>query len=187
LRVYADAGDQAFAALVSERGYARLAESDRVMSQYVIADPFPEITTPEGFRLQSLADENDLHKVDRVLHRGFNHEGEPSEDGWRGRLRMQSGPYYRKDLTIAAVAPSGGYVSYCGMWFEAVNRFGYVEPVATDPDYRRRGLGRAVVLEGIRRCGQLGATVAYVGTDKPFYRALGFRPIRAHLCWVKTY
>ena len=30
---------------------------------------------------------------------------------------------------------------------------------------RSRGLGQAAVLEGIRRCGELGAIVAYVGSD----------------------
>jgi hypothetical protein len=32
------------------------------------------------------------------------------------------------------------------MFFDAAGQFGYVEPVATDPRYRRLGLGRAAVL-----------------------------------------
>jgi predicted N-acetyltransferase YhbS len=48
------------------------------------------------------------------------------------------------------------------------------------------GLGRAAVLEGIRRCGELGATVAYVMTDKPFYLSLGFRKQFTTYCWEKT-
>ena len=52
---------------------------------------------------------------------------------------MQSGPHFRKDLTIVVEAPNGEFVSYCGMWYDAVNRFGYVEPVATDPDYADEG------------------------------------------------
>lgn len=77
------------------------------------------------------------------------------------------------------------FVSYCGTWYEPINGYAYVEPVATDPDYRRRGLGRAAVLEGIRRCGELGATVAYVGSDLEFYEALGFVPIYTCQCWTK--
>ena len=155
------------------------------MSQFVIPSPFPAISVAEGFRLKSLADANDLRKLHRVLHRGFNHPGEPPEEGVEGRRKMQSGPDYRKDLAIVAEAPTGDFVAYCGMWFDPLNRFGYVEPVATDPDYRRRGLGRAGVLEGIRRCGELGATVAYVGTDKPFYLSFGFKKLFTLNCWVK--
>jgi len=48
------------------------------------------------------------------------------------------------------------------------------------------GLGKAAVLEGIRRCGALGATVAFVGSDLPFYQALGFMKVFDSCCWVKT-
>jgi predicted N-acetyltransferase YhbS len=121
------------------------------------------------------------------LHRGFNHPGEPPADGIAGRLKMQSGPHFRKDLTMVVEAPSGAFVAFAGLWLEPVNKFGYVEPVATDPDYRRMGLGRAAVMEGIRRCGELGANVAYVGSDLPFYLALGFKKLYTTKCWIKTW
>ena len=98
---------------------------------------------------------------------------------------MQSGPNFRRDLNIVVEAPHGYFVSYSGTWFEGSNRIAYVEPVATDPDYRRRGLGRAAVLEGIRRCGELGATVAYVGSDLAFYMAIGFEKMHTSQCWTK--
>jgi hypothetical protein len=47
------------------------------------------------------------------------------------------------------------------------------------------GLGRAAVLEGIRRCGGLGATVAFVGTGKVFYTSIGFRKGFDCDAWVK--
>ncbi len=134
-----------------------------------------------------MADDNDLPKVHRALWRGFNHPGEPPADGIEWRVKMQSGPHFRKDLTIVTEAPNGDFASFAGLWFEPVNGFGYVEPVATDPDYRRMGLGTAAVLEGIRRCGELGATVAYVGTDKPFYLAMGFQKLYTSNCWYRTF
>ena len=187
LKAFVNDFDAEFEAVVEARSYQLDPTSHRPMSQFVIPSPFPEILVPEGFHLQSLADDNDLRKVHRVLHRGFNHPGEPPEEGLAGRVKMQSGPNYRRELTIVAVASNGDFVSFCGMWFDALNRFGYVEPVATDPDYRRRGLGRACVLEGIRRCGELGATVAYVGTDKPFYLSFGFRKLHTARCWRKEW
>jgi predicted N-acetyltransferase YhbS len=71
------------------------------------------------------------------------------------------------------------------MWYETKNRIAYVEPVATDPAFRRMRLGKAAVLEGIRRYGELGAHVAYVGSDQAFYQALGFRTVFTSNCWVK--
>jgi GNAT superfamily N-acetyltransferase len=168
---------------VQARGYRREPAWDRPMTQLAIPRPFPPIRVPEGFRLISLADDNDLVKADRVLWRGFDHPGEPPSDGPEGRRRMQSGPHYRLDLTIVVQAPGGDFAAFAGLWYDAVNRFGYVEPVATDPDYRRMGLGTAAVLEGVRRCGELGAGVAYVGSEQPFYRAMGFRPVYTAQCW----
>jgi GNAT superfamily N-acetyltransferase len=157
------------------------------MTQLAIPKPFPTQDLPQGFRLKSLAEENDLVKVDRVLHRGFNHPGEPPADGVEGRKRMQSGPHFRHDLTIAVEAPDGAFACFAGLWFDSRNRIGYVEPVATDPDYRRLGLGRAAVMEGVRRCGELGATVAYVGSTLPFYVSMGFKKLYTQNCWLKWF
>ncbi len=186
LKAYVNDFDRTFEEVVAARGYRLDPGSARPTSQFDIPSPFPAIAVPAGFRLISLADENDLRKINRVLWRGFNPPGEPPEEGLEGRRKMQSGPHFRKELTIIAQAPNGDYASYCGMWYDATNRIAYVEPVATDPSYRRMGLGRAAVLEGIRRCGALGATVAYVGSEQPFYLSFGFRKIYTENCWLKT-
>lgn len=87
--------------------------------------------------------------------------------------------------TWTAAAPNGEFAAFCGMFYEPMRRFAYVEPVATVPQYRRMGLGKAAVLEGIRRCKELGATVAYVGSDQLFYQSIGFRKVFNSECWVK--
>lgn len=187
LKAYVNDFDRMFEDVVRSRGYAQEPGSHRPMSQFVIPAPFPPIHLPDGFRLKSLADDNDLIKLDRVLWRGFNHPGEPSANGPKERKKMQSGPHFRKDLAIVVEAPNGAFAAFGGLWFDPINRFAYVEPVATDPDYRRMGLGTAAVLEGIRRCGELGATVVYVGTDMPFYLAMGFQKLFTLNCWARTF
>lgn len=107
--------------------------------------------------------------------------------GIEWRKKMQSGPNFRRELTIVIEAPNGDFVSFCSMWYEATNRIAYVEPVATDPDFRRLGLGKAAVWEGLRRCGALGATVAFVGSEQKFYQVLGFNKIFTSNCWLKLF
>ncbi|MEE8568823.1 MAG: GNAT family N-acetyltransferase, partial [Anaerolineales bacterium] len=187
IKIFAKEDDAAFESMLRTQGFEQEPASNWPMCQYVIPDPFPPIHLRDGYRLMSLADDNDLVKVDRVLWRGFNHPGEPPADGVEDRKKMQSGPNFRKDLAIVVEAPDGAFVSFGGLWFDPVNKIGYVEPVATDPDYRRMGLGKAAVLESIRRCGELGATVAYVGTDMPFYLAMGFRKLFTINCWIKYF
>ncbi|KAB3525659.1 GNAT family N-acetyltransferase [Alkaliphilus serpentinus] len=181
--------DKELEEIAESKGYKKT-ETDKpwcVVTWMPIPNPFPEIKLPEGFRLQSLADDNDLHKVDRVLWRGFNHTGEPPANGIEDRKLMQSAPNFRKDLNIVVVAPNGDFVSYAGIWFEETHKYAYVEPVATDPDYRRMGLGKAAVLEAVRRCGELGATVAYVESTLPIYLSCGFKRIFGRYPWVKYF
>lgn len=179
--------DVEFQSLVGTRGYHKESERNRSLSEFIVPDPFPPITLPDVFHLTSLAEESNWEKVHRVLWRGFNHEGEPSMNGGEleERRKMFDTPKSRRDLKIAVRAPDGSFVSFCGMFYEPANRYAYVEPVATDPAYRRLGLGKAAVLEGIRRCAALGATVAYVGSDQQFYLSLGFQVKSTSECWSK--
>jgi predicted N-acetyltransferase YhbS len=187
LCAYVNDNDGEFISLVKARCYEKDAEGARPKYQFMIPDPFPPILLPEGFRLQSLADECDWAKVNRVLWRGFDHEGEPpaAAEDLESRRHMFDTPSARRDLKIVATAPDGEFVAFCGMFFEPNDKYAYVEPVATDPSYRRLGLGKAAVLEGIRRCGALGATVAYVGSDLEFYQAIGFTKVYNSDCWLK--
>ncbi len=183
--VYLDERDTDQQAIATRLGYEPKPDLAELTSTLEMTGPFPEIRVCEGFRLQSLEDEFDVRKVHRVMHRGFNHDGEPPEDELESRRRKLSAPNFRRDLTIVAVAPDGDYVSFCGMWMDSDNSVCYVEPVATDPDYRRMGLGTAVVLEGVRRCGAEGATIAYVGSDQAFYKSMGFETTSSKTPWKK--
>ena len=150
LKAFANDFDHAFESTLIARGYHPVPEWDRPLYEYQISGSVPKPPLPDGFRLQTLADDNDLEKWDRLLWRGFNHPKEPPADGVAERRRMQSGPHYRRDLAMTVVEPSGRFVSFCGIWYVPECRYAYVEPVATDPDYRSMGLGRAAVLAGIR-------------------------------------
>ena len=123
----------------------------------------------------------------RVLWRGFDHPGEPPAEELDDQKNMQDTPNFKHSLKIVVEAPNGDFASFCGMWYVPTHKYAYVEPVATDPDYRRMGLGKAAVLEGIRCCGSLGATVAYVGSDQKFYQAIGFKKVYLSECWVKYF
>jgi predicted N-acetyltransferase YhbS len=186
LCAYVNDNDQDSLDLVRARGYERNEEGTRPLYRFDIPEPFPTITLPSGFCVKGLADECDWAKVNRVMWRGFNHEGEPpsSAEELEERRKMFETPSARLDLKIVVEAPNGDFVAFCGMFFEPTHQYAYVEPVATDPDYRRMGLGKAAVLEGIRRCCALGARVAYVGSDQAFYQAIGFKKVFNSECWM---
>lgn len=185
LNVFAHDFDEESEHLLRESGYTRRSQADRTFCYWEIPTSLPVNEIREGFAFMSLEEENDLQKINRVLYRGFDHPGEPPEEDIELRKKMQSCPNFRFDLTLVAKAPSGDYATFCGLWFDESNRYCYVEPVATDPSYRSRGLGKATVIEGLRRARLSGAEIAYVWSDTKFYRSIGFEPLNDHHCWTK--
>ncbi len=146
---------------------------------------------PKGFYITTMKETYDIYQYGRVLWKGFNHElnGEgdfkfSKEDEQAGKEEMIR-PNVDLNLKVAVVAPDGNFVSYCGVWYDPEVGYAVVEPVATDPDYRRMGLGKAAVLEGIKRVGKLGAKTALVGSSQQFYYSIGFRPFATSTIWEK--
>jgi GNAT superfamily N-acetyltransferase len=144
---------------------------------------------PEGFRITSMKETYDLYQYRRVLWKGFNHElnGEGelqySKETEQDSIEEMIRPNVDLDLKVAVVAPDGNFAAYCGMWYDPEAGYAIIEPVATDPDYRRMGLGKAAVLEGIRRVGGLGAKTALVGSSQQFYYSIGLRPYATATLW----
>ena len=83
-------------------------------------------------------------------------------------------PNRRSDLCLALVDEQGEFAAHCTCWYDERTDYAYVEPVCTIPKYRGMGLGKAVVLEALRRCNALGAKQAFVISDQSFYKKLGF-------------
>lgn len=144
---------------------------------------------PEGFHITTMKETYDLYQYGRVLWKGFNHELKGEGEFQSSKEKEQTGngemlrPNVDLSLKVAVVAPDGNFAAYCGMWYDPEAGYAVIEPVATDPDYRRMGLGKAVVLEGIRRVGELGAKMALVGSSQQFYYSIGLRPFSTATIW----
>ena len=67
------------------------------------------------------------------------------------------------------VVPAGGEIAaFSTIWFDDVTRSAVCVLVGTVPEHQRRGLGKAVVTEGLRRLRSMGATRAFAnGHDPP--------------------
>jgi ribosomal protein S18 acetylase RimI-like enzyme len=92
---------------------------------------------------------------------------------------------YRGDLHVLVEAPDGTMAASAIMWFDEVNKTVEFEPVGTHPDYRRLGLGHAMMLHGMHRARDAGATHATVvclgapvhPRARGLYYGVGFREI----------
>jgi predicted N-acetyltransferase YhbS len=178
--------DEVLQAVTQERGYRKEAEQPEHDSVFVIKH-LPEPNLPEGYVLRSMAQENNIELRREVFGQAFNHT-DPSE--WPSAFsyeELQKAPDYRKDQDLYIVGPDGEYVSCCILWYDEKNKMGVLEPVGTHPDFRRKGFGREVVMEGIRRAAALGAETVCVGSGQRFYEAIGFEKKWVSYTWTRQF
>ena len=178
--------DKAFQDIAAENGF--YATEDKESDAIFYLDKTPtDYNLPDGFRITSMKDTYDPYQYRRVLWKGFNHElngeGEFIFKGMANVDLEMLRPNVDLELKIAVIEPEGNFVSYCGMWYDEKAGFAFIEPVATDPEYRGLGLGKAAVLEGIRRVGEKGAKIAIVGSSQQFYYSIGMRPFATSTLW----
>ncbi|MDP2425980.1 MAG: GNAT family N-acetyltransferase [Candidatus Izemoplasmatales bacterium] len=147
-----------------------------------------EYELPEGFEVVSLKDDFSLLKYHNVLWKGFGHSGEV--ENMEELLPMRKVSLSGIDVNLAYLwavrSQTGEFVSYCGMWYIPNDHCALVEPVATDPEFRKMGLGKACVLSALARVKQDGAKVAIVGSSQEFYYKIGFSPLETSTWWEKT-
>jgi ribosomal protein S18 acetylase RimI-like enzyme len=101
---------------------------------------------------------------------------------------------YRGDLHILVEAPDGTMASSTIMWLDEANETAEFESAGTHPGYRRRGLGRAMLLHGMHRARAAGAThvtVACLGAPghpqaRGLYDSVGFRELTRDAPLIKT-
>ncbi|MCL2595317.1 MAG: GNAT family N-acetyltransferase, partial [Promicromonosporaceae bacterium] len=138
-----------------------------------------------GFTLVT-GDDIDPVKLGTCYWHGFGHEGEvPADIGDQGQ-KMAIAPHGNPELTTAVQAPNGEYACALGMWVDERNRFAYLEPLATVPQYRRRGLAAHALIEAMKATKAMGAERCDGGAD-PFYDTLGFKTHLHREKWERTW
>ncbi|MCX3061483.1 GNAT family N-acetyltransferase [Streptomyces beihaiensis] len=144
---------------------------------------------PDGFRFRS-ADEVGPEDVVRAHVAGW-----PATTYTVARYEgVRQAPGYRGDLHVLVQAPDGAMVASAVLWLDDVNRSVEFEPVGTHPGHRRRGLGRAMLLHGMRLARAAGArhaTVAYLGAPghpaaRGLYYGVGFRKLSRDAPLIKS-
>ncbi len=174
-------------AMVENRGYQQIEHVEHRYRRSLVP-PIPEPTVPEGYTVRSLREDDDLSRRCLALGRAFRDEPVDT-DTYR---TLQSAPGYRLDLDIVVVAPDASFAAVAIAWYDEANRIGMFEPVGTDPDHQRKGLGKALMYEGFRRLKKLGATLAYVGAGTQIeasrlYRSVGFDEDFTDHAWTKVF
>lgn len=192
--VWSDEKNEPLTRVLGARGYA-LSDGAHSMERNawqplpVAPDPIP---LPSGYVLRSMGGEDELPARSlaswRAFHPGEADDGADPEGAWY--QNVQRAPLYRRDLDVVAVTDDGDIASFATCYFDDVSRTGVFVLVGTAPPHQRRGLGKAVMTETLRRLHHLGAVGAYVSWYEPvpgaLYESVGFTDQEIGRAWVRV-
>lgn len=142
-----------------------------------------------GFTVRPLAGEKEVKKYVELHQSVFESKNMTTE--WRRRTLQH--PDYRPDLDLVVESPEGRLCAFCICWFNERARDGHVEPLGCHKDFRRYGLGRVALSEGLRRLQSLGARNIFVETDHyrntalRLYKSFDFQVVQNVLVYRKDY
>jgi mycothiol synthase len=191
LRVWGDSRDAERQTLLASRGYQK-SEGPEYQRRRLLSASIPDAPIAAGYTVRALGDIDELPARSWASWKAF-HPDESDEHyrGWEWYRNIQRAPLYRRDLDIVAATPDGEIATFCTIWFDDVTRSAYFEPVGTAPAHQRRGLGKAVMCDGLRRLARLGATLALVGSyasaAHALYASAGFTEYDLLEPWAKTW
>jgi mycothiol synthase len=155
-----------------------------------LEEPLGDHPLPQGFFIRSSRGAEDARLRAVASHAAFGSK-KPFEEYWPRTLRFMQSPVHIPGHEIFVMAPNGQVASYCIIWTDEQTGVGHFEPVGTHPDFQRKGLGKSLLYEGLRRLKSEGMKVASVCTGHDnapaihLYESVGFQFARRLLTYKK--
>jgi len=166
------------------------AESHTILFKRSLSGSLKGPPLPEGFSIRTSRGEEDARLRSVASHAAFG-SLKPFDEYWPRTLRFMQSPVYVPQHEIFVIAPTGEVASYCIIWTDTLNKAGHFEPVGTHPNFQRRGLGKILLFEGLRRLKSEGMSEASVCTNHDneaairLYESVGFQKAKRLLTFKK--
>lgn len=157
---------------------------------------------PDGYGIRGVRGINEV--VERAsLHRDsfYPYTSKTIEEAVALYRRCMHMPGYDPALDLVVETPDGTLAAGCICWLDRTNHVGLFEPVGTHPAYRRQGLATALMIAGMRRLQDCGATHVIVSANHPgtstaippaftssrfVFESVGFRQLRSVHRYIKS-
>lgn len=158
-------------------GY-RQGEHRSVHFRRSLQDDIPPAELPQGFGFRDCIQVDS--EIRAACHRdAWNHLGHIGRPEARSQFsapiydRLKAAEGYDPALDLLVEAQDGTLAANCICWLDSMSGVGSFEPVGVHVEFRRLGLARAVVTEGLRRLKARGGAWARVGTASFNHPAIG--------------
>ena len=146
---------------------------------------------PDGFALRSsCGTKKDARLRSTASHAAFG-STKPFEEYVPRTWRFMQSPVYLPEHEIFVTKADGQVVAFCIIWTDDLNKVGLFEPVGTHPDFQRKGLGKRLLFEGLRRLKSEGMGEATICADSNnpaaihLYESAGFQKVKKLLTFAK--
>lgn len=156
-------------------GYTAEPAASMMVTMRSLLESLPEKKLAEGFTIRRVQGEQEADALGAVHSSAFGSKWPPGE-----YLQVMRTPGFRMENELVVVAPDGRLAAFLVYWPEPVSKCGLFEPVGCHPDFQRRGLTKALMVEGMEQMLAEGMTTAMVihAADNPaaaaLYRSAGF-------------
>ena len=174
-----------------EKNGFKVADHHTVHFTRSLFGPLPAPQLPAGFTLRTSQRTESDARLRAVASKAAFGSTLDFESYWPRTWRLMQSPIYVPEHEIFIIAPNGQVASYCIVWTDPITKVGHFEPVGTRPDFQRKGLGKCLLFEGLRRLKSEGMTAADVCTNHdneaaiPLYQSVGFRIDKRLLTYKK--
>lgn len=181
----ADSRDSKYVDFIRARGYS-LDKHSITMTRHDLQS-LPAAELPPGFRFHD-ATAADAEQLADVHNHTFTNKWNATSYG-----EVFRAPHMERELV--AVAPDGRFAAFTNIWLDDVNRSLLFEPVGTHSDFRRRGIGKALMVYAMKRVRAAGSIdCAYVCHEPPaenpassaLYASVGFEELREFYMFRKA-
>jgi len=158
--------------------------------QQTLEVPSENPDLPPGYSIATV-NKHEAGKRAAVSHAAFE-SGKGIEEYTENYRRFMDSPVYDPEMDLVVVAPEGRFAAFCLCWADKETKSGYIEPFGTHPEYRRRGLGKALLRTALIKLKTLGMETASICVEadneaaENLYEATGFHRVIKNRTYVKN-
>ena len=178
-------------AFLEQHGFRYCGDFAEVNMLRSLDEPIPEPVLPAGCQVRAVAETGEISSraaAQREVWQPWT-VGNVSDDDYARFMRL---PGYQRDLDVVTITPDGVIAAYVNGWIDPINQIGDFGPVGALLAYRRQGLTRAALLEGLRRMKVHNMNRVCISTgvsNTPairLYESVGFRIVNRYLDYVQA-
>jgi len=160
--------------------------------------PIPESQLPDGFTIRQVKSNEDTEAWVELFNQSFIDHWNHHDLTVESYKYWLTDPDYKPELDLVAVAADGKFAAFCHCDISPKDNKrsgrneGWISTLGTRRGFRRKGLGRAMLLSGMQRLKVAGVDIAKLGVDSEnplgaghLYESVGFRKVYTQIMYVK--